>query len=86
MMERTVVLIKPDGMQKHIVGEIISRFEKAGLRLVALKMVKLTQPILDVWYAHHKDKPFFPVPEPANDVNSCGCLCIRRRWCDTEGL
>jgi nucleoside-diphosphate kinase len=60
MTERTVVLIKPDGFQKHIIGEIISRFEKAGLHIVALKMVQLTQTILDAWYAHHKDKPFFP--------------------------
>lgn len=60
MNERTVVLIKPDGMEKHVVGEIITRFEKAGLKLVALKLVQLTQPILDTWYAHHKDKPFFP--------------------------
>lgn len=59
-MERTVVLIKPDGMQKHVIGEIISRFEAAGLAVVGLKMVQLTQEILDVWYAHHKDKPFFP--------------------------
>lgn len=60
MTERTVVLIKPDGFQKHIIGKIIDRFETAGLVVVALKMVKLTQPTLDVWYAHHKDKPFFP--------------------------
>jgi len=60
MIEQTVVLIKPDGMQKRIIGEIITRFEKAGLTVVGLKMVRLTQPILDVWYAHHKDKPFFP--------------------------
>jgi len=60
MHERTVVLIKPDGMEKHVVGEIITRFEKAGIRLVALKLVQLTQEILDTWYAHHKDKPFFP--------------------------
>lgn len=60
MTERTVVLIKPDGFAKHIIGKIIDRFETAGLHLVALKMVKLTQPILDTWYAHHKDKPFFP--------------------------
>ncbi|MBI3577403.1 nucleoside-diphosphate kinase [Candidatus Gottesmanbacteria bacterium] len=60
MIEKTVVLIKPDGMEKHIIGEIISRFEKAGLVVVGLKMVQLTQEILDVWYAHHKDKPFFP--------------------------
>lgn len=60
MTERTVVLIKPDGFEKHIIGKVIDRFETAGLHLVALKMVQLTQPILDVWYAHHKDKPFFP--------------------------
>ena len=60
MTERTVVLIKPDGFEKHIIGKVIDRFERAGLKLVALKMVQLTQPILDVWYAHHKDKPFFP--------------------------
>ncbi len=60
MNERTVVLIKPDGMEKQVVGEIITRFEKAGLRIAALKLVQLTQEILDVWYAHHKTKPFFP--------------------------
>lgn len=60
MFEKTVVLIKPDGMKKRVIGEIIARFEKAGLSIVGLKMVKLTQDILDVWYAHHKDKPFFP--------------------------
>jgi len=60
MIEKTVVLIKPDGMEKHIVGEIISRFEKAGLAVIGVKMVRMTQPILDQWYAHHKDKPFFP--------------------------
>lgn len=60
MTEQTVVLIKPDGYQKKVVGAVIDRFERAGLFLVGLKMVKLTQEILDVWYAHHKDKPFFP--------------------------
>src|SRR3972149_7299129 len=60
MLEKTVVLIKPDGMTKHVVGQVIARFERAGLELVALKLVQLTQELLDVWYAHHKDKPFFP--------------------------
>lgn len=60
MIEQTVVLIKPDGMEKHVVGQIITRFEAAGIKLAALKLVRLTQDILDVWYAHHKDKPFFP--------------------------
>lgn len=59
-MEKTVVLVKPDGYQKKVVGQIIDRFEKAGLTLSALKLVQLTQEILDQWYAHHKDKPFFP--------------------------
>ncbi len=60
MLERTVVLIKPDGYQKKLVGKVIDRFERSGLTIVGLKMIRLTQAILDVWYAHHKDKPFFP--------------------------
>lgn len=54
-----MVLIKPDGIEKHVVGKVIDRFESAGLKVIALKMLKLTRPLLDVWYAHHKDKPFF---------------------------
>jgi len=60
MTEQTVVLIKPDGVGKHIIGKIIDRFESKGLVVTALKMVRLTQPILKQWYAHHADKPFFP--------------------------
>jgi nucleoside-diphosphate kinase len=60
MTEQTVVLIKPDGVEKHVIGKVIDRFESAGLTIKALKMVQLTQEILDVWYVHHKDKPFFP--------------------------
>ncbi len=59
MSEKTVVLIKPDGYQKKVVGQVIDRFERAGLSLVALKMVRLTRKLLEIWYAHHKDKPFF---------------------------
>lgn len=58
-MERTVVLIKPDGLQRGLVGEIMHRFERKGLKLVGIKMIRLTDDILDNWYAHHKDKPFF---------------------------
>jgi len=60
MIEQTVVLIKPDGYEKKVVGQVIDRFERAGLTLVALKMVRLTRELLEIWYAHHKDKPFFP--------------------------
>lgn len=59
-MEHTVVLVKPDGVQRGLIGEIISRFEKKGLRLAALKMISLSDVLLEEWYAHHKDKPFFP--------------------------
>ena len=59
MMEKTVVLVKPDGLQRGLVGEIIHRFERKGLKLVGVKMVRLTDEILENWYAHHKDKPFF---------------------------
>ncbi len=60
MTEQTVVLIKPDGYTKKVVGQVIDRFEKAGLDLVGLKLVRLTEEILKTWYAHHADKPFFP--------------------------
>lgn len=59
-MERTVVLIKPDGMKKGLIGEVISRFEKEDFKLLAIKIVKMKQELLEIWYAHHKDKPFFP--------------------------
>jgi len=59
-MEQTVVLIKPDGVQRGLIGEITSRFERKGLKLASIKMISLTDAILDEWYAHHKDKPFFP--------------------------
>jgi nucleoside-diphosphate kinase len=59
-MERTVVLVKPDGVQRALVGEIIHRFERKGLKLAAIKMTNLSDSLLDEWYAHHKDKAFFP--------------------------
>lgn len=56
---RTAVLVKPDGMQRGLIGEIITRFERKGLKLVGLKMVQLTDEMLSEWYAEHKDKSFF---------------------------
>lgn len=58
-MQRSVVLVKPDGLQRGLVGEIISRFERKGLKLLAIKMMHLNDQVLDQWYAHHKEKPFF---------------------------
>jgi nucleoside-diphosphate kinase len=59
-MEQTIVLVKPDGVQRGLVGEVIHRFERKGLRLTAIKMISLNDAILDEWYVHHKDKSFFP--------------------------
>ena len=58
--ERTLVLIKPDAVQRNLIGEIISRFEKKGFKLVAMKMVQLDDGILKKWYHEYKDAPFFP--------------------------
>ncbi len=59
-MEKTVVLVKPDGVQRGLIGEIIHRFERKGLKLSAIKMIAVDDALIDEWYAHHKDKPFFP--------------------------
>lgn len=59
-MERSVVIVKPDGVQRGLIGEIIHRFERKGLKLTGLKMISLDDALLDEWYAHHKDKAFFP--------------------------
>ena len=58
-MERTLVLVKPDGVQRGLVGEIISRFEKTGLKLVALKMLPMDKEMAGKHYAIHQGKPFF---------------------------
>jgi nucleoside-diphosphate kinase len=56
---RTAVLVKPDGLQRGLIGEIISRFERKGLKLVGLKMVQMTDEMLQDWYVEHKDRSFF---------------------------
>ena len=58
-MERSLALIKPDGMQRGLAGTIISRLEKQGLKLVAIKVLKLDKALAQRHYAPHKDKPFF---------------------------
>jgi nucleoside-diphosphate kinase len=57
--ERTLSIIKPDGVQRGLVGEIIGRLEKAGFRIVAMKMVRLTKEQAERFYAVHRDRPFF---------------------------
>lgn len=59
-MEKTLVLLKPCTVQRSLIGEIISRFEKKGLRIAGLKMMQLDDAILKEHYAHLVGKPFFP--------------------------
>ncbi|MBI2451360.1 MAG: nucleoside-diphosphate kinase [Parcubacteria group bacterium] len=59
MKERTLIIIKPDALQRNLLGEIISRFEKKGLKIIGFKMMELGDVLLEEHYAHHKDKSFF---------------------------
>lgn len=58
-IERTLSIIKPDGVAKNLIGEIYSRFEKAGLKVVAARMMQLTQAQAEGFYAVHRERPFF---------------------------
>lgn len=58
-MERTLVLIKPDGIKRRYIGEIIQRFERKGLKIIALKMIHLSKETAEEHYSVHKEKPFF---------------------------
>ncbi|MCP5103665.1 MAG: nucleoside-diphosphate kinase [bacterium] len=58
--ERTFVMVKPDGVQRGITGEVVSRFERKGLKLVALKMLHIHREMAEKHYAVHKERPFYP--------------------------
>jgi nucleoside-diphosphate kinase len=59
MAERTLILIKPDGVQRGLIGEVTSRIERKGLRVVAMKMMRMDADMARRHYAEHVDKPFF---------------------------
>ena len=59
-MERTLVLMKPDGIQRGLIGEVVKRFERKGLKLVGIKMMTLDEAILREHYAHIASQPFYP--------------------------
>jgi nucleoside-diphosphate kinase len=58
-MERTLILVKPDAFERNLTGEIIARFERKGLRLVALKLMTMDRELAQQHYAEHEGKPFF---------------------------
>jgi len=60
MIERTLSIVKPDGVARNVVGEVLRRFESAGLRIVALKLVRLDRKGAEGFYHVHRERPFFP--------------------------
>ncbi len=58
-VERTLSIVKPDGVRKNIIGKVFSRFESAGLRIVAARMMRLSQSDAEGFYAVHRERPFF---------------------------
>jgi nucleoside-diphosphate kinase len=58
-VERTLSIVKPDGVAKNLIGEVYRRFEAAGLKIVAAKMLKLRQDQAEGFYAVHKERPFY---------------------------
>lgn len=58
-MERTLSIIKPDGVRKNIIGDVVGRFEKNGLKVAAMKMVSLSKAEAEGFYAVHRERPFF---------------------------
>ena len=60
MIERTLSIVKPDGVSANLVGEVIRRFEAAGLKVVALKMIRLDRRGAEGFYQVHRERPFFP--------------------------
>jgi nucleoside-diphosphate kinase len=59
MIQKTFLMVKPDGVQRSIIGEVISRFEKKGFQLVGAKLMHISQELAETHYGEHKEKPFF---------------------------
>jgi nucleoside-diphosphate kinase len=58
-VERTLIIVKPDGVQRGLIGEVIERFERRGLKIVGLKMIQVSRELAEQHYAEHRGKPFF---------------------------
>lgn len=72
-MERTLSIIKPDGVRRGLIGEVIKRFEQAGIRLAAMKLIHLTKDEAKAFYAVHKERPFY---ESLTDFMSSGPIVV----------
>jgi len=75
-MEQTLVILKPGTVQRGLIGEIISRFEKKGLFIRGMKMIQLTDEVLNEHYSHLKDKPFFKRIKEAMEMCPVVIMCL----------
>lgn len=80
-MERALVIVKPDGVQRGLVGEVIRRFEAKGLKMIGLKMMTLSEAALREHYAHIADKPFYPGVESFMKSSPVVVMCIEGLQC-----
>lgn len=76
-MEQTLVLIKPSGIQRNLIGAIIERFQLKGLTIAGLKMMRLDETILREHYAHLVDRPFFPLILASMTATPVIAICLR---------
>src|SRR3989338_786076 len=75
-MEKTLVLIKPDGVQRGLIGEVLKRFERKGIRIVGIKMMSLDEAVLREHYAHIASKPFYPGVEKFMRSTPVVAMCL----------
>lgn len=88
-IEQSLIIIKPDGVQRGLIGEIVSRFENKGLKIIGMKMLHLTDKLLEEHYFHHKNKPFFPAivrfmksaPSVFLVLEGLDCVEVVRKMC-----
>lgn len=73
-VERTLSIVKPDAVGKNVIGEIYSRFESNGLRIVAAKMLRLSEAVAGGFYAEHRERPFFPA---LIEFMTSGPVCVQ---------
>ncbi len=59
MLERTLILVKPDGVQRGLIGEIVGRFERRGLKMVGMKFIQMSRQLAEAHYGVHKERPFY---------------------------
>jgi len=80
-MEKTLILIKPDALQRGLIGNIITRFENKGLNIIGMKMINLNDDILVEHYKHHSDKPFFPRIKTFMKSTPVIAMCLKGKEC-----